>query len=187
MESLFENEFSKKEKKILKFVQDVLKHGHRYETDARRKYYEIMQYKMKWNIFLKEAELVIQPLLFWFGASPDGLIYNKENSDHPGLLETNALSTEDILFQQNYIQELFRMIIHKFRQLLDYCKLIIVILFTFKCMIITRVEFDNKCFENLILKFNEFYKNFMLPGILLRRQIKMMTLTWMLEVVSLLR
>ena len=29
LESLFENEFSKKEKKILKFVQDVLKHGHR--------------------------------------------------------------------------------------------------------------------------------------------------------------
>ena len=39
-----------------------------------------------------------------------------------------------------------------------------------------RVEFDNKRFDNLILKFNEFYKNFMLPGILLQRQIKM-TLT----------
>ena len=42
---------------------------------------------MKRNIFLREAGLVIQPLLFWLGASPDGLIYDKEYSDHPGLFE----------------------------------------------------------------------------------------------------
>ena len=86
------NEFSKKEKKNPKFVQDVLKHGHRYEPVARCKYYEIMQYKMKQNIFLREAGPVIQPLLFWLGASPDGLICDKEYSDHPGLLEIKCTS-----------------------------------------------------------------------------------------------
>ena len=34
---------------------------------ARRKYYEIMQYKMKRNFFLREAGFVIKPLLFWLG------------------------------------------------------------------------------------------------------------------------
>ena len=46
-----------------------------------------MQHKMKQNIFLGEAELAVQSLLFWLGISPDGLIYDKEHSDHPGLLE----------------------------------------------------------------------------------------------------
>ena len=52
----------------------------------------------------------------------------------------------------------------------NYCDFVV---FTFKCMIITRVKFDNEYFEKLILKLNEFYKNFMLRGILLHRQIKM--------------
>ena len=54
----------------------------------------------------------------------------------------------------------------------NYCDFIV---FTFSSTIITRVEFDNKYFEKLILKSNEFYKNFILPGILLQRQIKMKT------------
>ena len=44
---------------------------------ARHKYYEIMQRKMKRNIFLTEVGLVIQPLMFWLGVSPDGLISDK--------------------------------------------------------------------------------------------------------------
>ena len=48
----------------------------------------------------------------------------------------------------------------------NYCDFVV---FTFKCMIITRVKFDNEYFEKLILKLNEFYKNFMLRGILLHR------------------
>ena len=56
---------------------------------------------------------------------------------------------------------------------INYCDFVV---FTFKCMIIRRVEFHN-----------EFYKIFMLPGILLQRQIKMKTSIWMLEAVSLLQ
>ena len=55
---------AKQKKKFPRFVQDALKHGRKYEQVARSKYYEIMQYKMKRNIFLREAGLVIQPLLF---------------------------------------------------------------------------------------------------------------------------
>ena len=102
---------SKKEKNP-KFVQDALKHGRRYEPVARRKYYEIMQYKMKRNVFLREAGLVIQPLLFWLGASADGLIYDKEYSDHPGSLEIKYPSNRrnsspaDLLSDQSfYLQQ----------------------------------------------------------------------------------
>ena len=74
---------AKQKKKFPRFVQDALKHGRKYEQVARSKYYEIMQYKMKRNIFLREAGLVIQPLLFQSGASPDELICD----NHPGLLK----------------------------------------------------------------------------------------------------
>ena len=57
-ESLFENEFTEKEKKIPKFIQDSLKHGRRYEPVARRKCYEIMKCKMKRNIFLEKLDLL---------------------------------------------------------------------------------------------------------------------------------
>ena len=47
---------------------------------------------MKRNIFLREVGLVIQRLLFQLGASPEGLIYDKEYSDNPGLLEIKCPS-----------------------------------------------------------------------------------------------
>ena len=47
---------------------------------------------MKRNIFLREAGLVMQLLLFWLGASPDRLICDKEYSDHPGLPEIKCPS-----------------------------------------------------------------------------------------------
>ena len=50
-----------------------------------------MQYKMKRNIFLREAGF-IQPLLFWLGAKPDGLIYDKEYNDHSGSLKIKCPS-----------------------------------------------------------------------------------------------
>ena len=48
-------------------------------------------------------------------------------------------------------------IILKFRWLWNYCDLIV---FIFICMIITRVEFDNKYFETLIVNLNKFCENF---------------------------
>ena len=49
-----------------------------------------MQIKIKRYIFLREAELVIQPLLFWLCASPDRLIYDKEYSDHIAVLQIKS-------------------------------------------------------------------------------------------------
>ena len=66
----------------------------------------------KYILFLREAGLVIQPLLFWLGASPDGLIYDKKYSDHLGLLEIKYTSSRrnsspaDLLSDQSfYLQQ----------------------------------------------------------------------------------
>ena len=116
----------------------------------------------------------------------------------------NILPTEEILLQQIFSVISFSMssktkmvrfylkniiiliIIPKFRWPWDYRKLIIVI-FTFKCMILTRVKFDIEYFEKLILKLNEFDKNFMLSGTFLQRQIKMKTINQNTGVVFLLQ
>ena len=67
---------------------------------------------MKRNIFLIQAGLVIQPLLFWLGATPDGLIYDKKYSEYPCLLKIKCLSKrrnsspQDLLRGQSfYLQE----------------------------------------------------------------------------------
>ena len=73
---------------------------------------------MKRNIFLTEAGLVMQLLLFWLGASPDRLICDKEYSDQPGLPETKCpsnnrnfspadlLCNHSLYLQQNKIGEI---------------------------------------------------------------------------------
>ena len=78
--------------------------------------YEIIQYKMKRNIFLREIGLVIQPLLFWLATRPDGLISDKEYSDHPGLLEIKYASSRinslpaDLLSDQSFYLQHSKMV-----------------------------------------------------------------------------
>ena len=130
---------------------------------ARRKYYEIMQYKMKRNIFLRETGLNIQPLLFWLGVRPDGLIYDEEYNDDPGLLEikcpsnrrnsspADLLSDHYFYLQRNKHGEILLKRDHHFDYYtqvqmtmrlfkVNYCDFVV---FIFTCMIKTRLEFDN--------------------------------------------
>ena len=120
---------------------------------------------MKQNIFRRIARLVIQPLLFWLGARPDGLICDVEYSDHPGLLEI-VLQTEEILLHQIlsvislslssktkmekfYLKKIIILvIIPKVRWLWGYHKIINVIK---RMILITRIEVDNKYCEKTIL------------------------------------
>lgn len=68
---------------------------------------------MKRDIFLREAGLVIKPLLFWLGTSPDGLSYDKEYDDHPGLLKikipsnTSNSSPAGLLCDQSFYFQQF--------------------------------------------------------------------------------
>ena len=42
------------------------------------------------------------------------------------------------------------------------------VVYTFKCLIIVRNEFNGSYFDSLLQKLNSFYKNFMLPRIVSR-------------------
>lgn len=76
-ELLSEKQFNKKEKKAPSSSNMPYNMATDTNQLARHKYYQIMQLKMKRNIFLTEVGLVIQPLMFWLGVSPDGLISDK--------------------------------------------------------------------------------------------------------------
>ena len=41
---------------------------------ARQIYIDVMKFKLKHNVSVRETGIVIQPLLYWLVASPNGLI-----------------------------------------------------------------------------------------------------------------
>ena len=70
-----------------KVVKKKLKHGVRYEPVARDKYKDIMKFKERRHVTCRETGIVINPSVFWLGASPDGLLYGCESTKPDGLLE----------------------------------------------------------------------------------------------------
>ena len=46
------------------------------------------------NVKIREVGLIIQTKLFWLGASPDGVIFDKQNIPHIGLLEIKCPYTK---------------------------------------------------------------------------------------------
>ena len=61
-----------------KIVQDALNHGIIYEPLAREKYENVLKFELRRNVCIRETGLVIQPNLFWVGASPDGMVIDRE-------------------------------------------------------------------------------------------------------------
>ena len=66
-------------------VRYPLNHGSIYEGATRETYYNFMKYKLKRDVHICECGLVVQPSLFWLGASPDGLIIDKTDNAGIGL------------------------------------------------------------------------------------------------------
>ena len=64
-----------------------MKHGRMYEDTARKLYTDYMKYELNHDINVRQCGIVIQPNLFWFGASPDGLVTDKSNESTVGLIE----------------------------------------------------------------------------------------------------
>ena len=79
---------------------------------------------MKRNIFLREVGLVLQPLLFWLATRPEGLIYDKEYSDHPGLLEIKYASNRinslpaDLLSDHSFFLQHSKMVRFYFKNMI---------------------------------------------------------------------
>ena len=86
-----------------KFTQEALKHGTKYEPVARERFFEHMKYNLKRHINIRDTGIVIQPYLFWLGASPDGLIVDSLE-EFPGLIEINVQKLNETLVQRNYLK-----------------------------------------------------------------------------------
>ena len=68
-------------------VQENLKHGSMNEPIAREKYSDVLCHKFHRRIAVCETGIVIQPNLFWLGASPDGLVNDNQHDPQYGLIE----------------------------------------------------------------------------------------------------
>ena len=57
-----------------KSVLENMEHGRQYEPTAREMYIELMKTRLQRTVQVRETGFVVQPSLFWLGASPDGLV-----------------------------------------------------------------------------------------------------------------
>ena len=78
-----------------------LKHGVQYEGTAHEKYHDILKYKFQRHVKVKESGFVINPSLFWLGASPDGFVVDGIPTDlKMGLIEIKCPEAKKIAHQQ---------------------------------------------------------------------------------------
>ena len=165
-----------------KRTQDLFNHGKTYEPIARNAYSDAMKLKLNRNVILRETGIVIQPMLYWLAASPDGIFFDP-TSDTLGLLEIKCPATrknstpkelmEDETFyigldaeEKPYLKRDHHM--GYFTQIqfamglagIEFCDFIV---YTLKGVIIARTSFDKDYFESLVKKCNNFYTKFMLP------------------------
>ena len=85
-ETLTENLFLKSKKSSNK-TQEALNHGTKFEPSASQIYNNVMKFKWKHYVSVRETGIVIQLLLYWLAASPDGLVTDESATPIFGLIE----------------------------------------------------------------------------------------------------
>ena len=133
---------------------------------------------------IRETGVIIQPIIFWLAASPDGLINDKssDNENTSGLVEIkcpkskrSATITELLADKSFYLTKVHDELVLKkdhpngyYTQIqmamglagASFCDFVV---YTHTGMIIVRTPFDKVFFIELIKQLNTFYKSFMLP------------------------
>ena len=71
----------------LECVKQALNHEINNEDAAKGRYCFVMNYRLMRNVKIIEVGIIIQTKPSWLGASPDGVIFDKQNIPHIGLLE----------------------------------------------------------------------------------------------------
>ena len=166
-------------------VRDKMKHGKTYEPVAREKYQNALFFHLNRDCAVRETGCLIQPNLPWLLASPDGLVSDAIMGES-GLIEIkcpktkcqhsvkNLLDDENFYIGKDTNNNLFLKKDHPFGYYtqvqmalglsgLNYTDFVV---YTFKCMLIVRVQFDGVFFINLVNKLNIFYKDYLLPHLL---------------------
>ena len=103
-ETLTENLFVKN-KKCSDITKEALNHGKKFEPIARQIYIDVMKSKLKHNVSVRETSIVIQPLLYWLAASPDGLITDERATPIFGLIEIKCLISKRNLHPQDMLKD----------------------------------------------------------------------------------
>ena len=127
-----------------------LKHGVQYESTAREKYNDILKYKFQRHVKVKELGFVINPSLFWLGASADGFVVDGIETDlKMRLIEIKCPEAKKNCTPTEAIQDSG--------------------FYTFKGIIISRIPFDREYFCQLTSA-SEFYFKWYLPYLLQNKE-----------------
>ena len=168
-------------------VKQALVHGIGNEALAIEKNQFIMSYKLKRPVEIREAGIIIQSQLFWLGASPDGVIFDKKIQEI-GLLEIKCpynkrnLSIESIITDKTFYIALnkdkkpYLKKEHHFGYYtqiqvamglagLKWCHFVV---YVYSGMIIVKVDFDRDYFKSVIDKMNDYYKDYYINELLNR-------------------
>ena len=169
-------------------VKQALNHGINNEDAAKEKYCFIMNYRLMRNVKIREVGIIIQTKLFWLGASPDGVIFDKQNIPHIGLLETKCpytkrnSSIEDIVNDNKFYIGLTpdgKPYLKKGHQFgyytqvqiamglagLEWCHFVV---YVYNGLIIIKVDFDRDYYKSVVQKMKTFYKDFYINEISLK-------------------
>ena len=159
-------------------VQDAMNHGIVYEPVARQKYFDILKYELRRDVNIRETGLVIQPNLFWVGASPDGMVIDSQVG--VGLIEIKCPKSKssyspEVLLNDNkfYVTlENGKPALNKNHEYYTQIQVAMglsgalfcdFVVYTFGGLIITRTDFDYGYFIDVMRKINTFYRTYMMP------------------------
>ena len=145
---------------------------------AKEKFFDYLTFSLEKKVAIRECGLVVQPYLFWLGASPDGLLFD---NGKVSLIEIKCPYTKRHWYPSQLVNDAkfyvgkkdgvtFLKKDHQFGYFsqvqlamglsqIDECWFTV---YTFKGLIITRVEFDQDYFKNMVVKLNNFYRKYIL-------------------------
>ena len=138
------------------------------------------------DVDVRETGCCIQPNIPWLVASHDGLVSDRSSpTDHFGIVEIKCpyrkrnCTVDEILGDSSFYvsRQKGKLVLKRdhpngyFTQIqmamglagVGYCDFVV---YTFKCLIIIRIDFDIDYFIDLVLNLNEFYKRHLLPKIM---------------------
>ena len=164
-----------------KFIQEALNHGKKYEKVAMQKFHDLMVYRFQKPVLIRSTGLVVQPYLFWVGASPDGLLLEDSG---PALIEIKCpyskrnMKPNEIVKDEKFYVGLkngkpFLKESHSFGYFtqiqialgLSQIEKCYFIVYTFQGLILCEVFFDEEYFTRVMLKLNDFYKFYYLKSV----------------------
>ena len=170
-------------------VKKRLKHGTHFEPVARDKYMEILKFQESRPIRVRETGLVMNPVLFWLGCIPDGLVFDGSILLPFGCLEIKCpenmktlTPTQAMKDPSFYVEMKDDKPVLKKNHSLEYYSQIQVqmgitqltwidfVVYYSKSIIITRVEFHKIYFRSLVSKSANFYFKHFLQSLVQKKK-----------------